>query len=328
MVKSFSELRKQNKNFSEMREKMKAQAGGKKSYTDDRFWQADLDKAGNGEAVIRFLPPVQGEDTPYTPALYKHAFQGPSGKWVFENCPATIGKPCPVCEMNDKLWNSGSEADKKIVQGIQSKNKAERKAGSKRTLSYVMNVLVIDDPANPANNGKVFLFKFGKKLFEKILDAVDPKFKTEEPFAPWDFWEGANFNLRMYRADGFTQFDKCQFDKPTALFDGDEDKLKAVWEKQYPLKEFYEEAAFNSYEKIKERVDLAFGNFSGGSSNVEDDMESEGSIDEELAELKKTLPQETTKDVVEEDNTDAEEVEELGKLDDMDDLDALKKFIE
>ena len=211
-----------------------------KSYTDDRFWKLEGDKAGNGTATIRFLPRVEGDELPWV-RIFNHGFQGPTGKWYIENSLTTLGEADPVSEMNTQLWNSGSEANKKIAQ--------ERK----RRLSYIANILVVSDPKHPENEGKVFLFKFGKKIFDKIMDKARPTFEDEKPVNVFDFWEGANFKLRMRKKDGFTNYDESAFMEPSEI--GDDDKIVAIANAQHKLSEFLDRKNFKSYEELKKKLD-------------------------------------------------------------------------
>lgn len=211
-----------------------------KSYTDDRFWKLEGDKAGNGTATIRFLPRVEGDELPWV-RIFSHGFQGPTGKWYIENSLTTLGEQDPVSELNTTLWNSGVEANKKIAQN------------QKRRLSYIANVLVVSDPKHPENEGKVFLFKFGKKIFDKIMDKARPTFEDEKPVNVFDFWEGANFKLRMRKKDGFTNYDESAFMEPSAL--GDDDKIVSVANAQYKLSEFLERKNFKSYDELKRKLD-------------------------------------------------------------------------
>ncbi len=211
-----------------------------KSYTDDRFWKLEGDKAGNGTATIRFLPRVEGDELPWV-RIFSHGFQGPTGKWYIENSLTTLGEQDPVSELNTTLWNSGVEANKKIAQN------------QKRRLSYIANILVVSDPKHPENEGKVFLFKFGKKIFDKIMDKARPTFEDEKPVNVFDFWEGANFKLRMRKKDGFTNYDESAFQEPSAL--GDDDKIVSVAGAQYKLSEFTERKNFKSYDELKRKLD-------------------------------------------------------------------------
>ena len=214
----------------------------KKSYKDERLWKPELDKSGNGYAVIRFLPAVEGEDMPWA-RVYNHAFQGPTGQWYIENSLTTLGQNDPVSEMNSAYWNSGVESDKEIARR------------QKRKLQYFANIYVVQDPANPQNEGKVMLYRFGKKIFDKCMEAMQPAFQDESPVNPFDFWEGANFKLKLRKVDGYWNYDKSEFEAPSALFD-DDDKLEEVWKTQYPLSEFTSASNFKSYDELKKRLDM------------------------------------------------------------------------
>ena len=213
----------------------------KKSYVDERIWKPVMDKSGNGFAVIRFLPAVKGEDLPWA-KVWNHAFQGPTGQWYIENSLTTLGQNDPVSEMNSAYWNSGVESDKEIARR------------QKRKLQYFANILVIKDGANPQNEGKVFLYRFGKKIFDKCMEAMQPAFEDETPVNPFDFWEGADFKLKIRKVDGYWNYDKSEFDSPSPLFDDDE-KLEEVWKKQYSLAEFTSASNFKSYDELKTRLD-------------------------------------------------------------------------
>ena len=213
----------------------------KKSYVDERIWKPVMDKSGNGFAVIRFLPAVKGEDLPWA-KVWNHAFQGPTGQWYIENSLTTLGQNDPVSEMNSAYWNSGVESDKEIARR------------QKRKLQYFANILVIKDGANPQNEGKVFLYRFGKKIFDKCMEAMQPAFEDETPVNPFDFSEGADFKLKIRKVDGYWNYDKSEFDSPSPLFDDDE-KLEEVWKKQYSLAEFTAPSNFKSYDELKTRLD-------------------------------------------------------------------------
>ena len=208
-------------------------------YQDERLWKPELDKTGNGYAVLRFLPATSGEDMPWV-RLLSHAFQGPGG-WYIENSLTTLGHKDPVSEENTRLWNTGVESDKGIARN------------RKRKLSYYSNVLIVSDPAHPENEGQVKLFKFGKKIFDKITEAMQPEFDDETPINPFDFWKGANFKLKIRKVDGFWNYDKSEFEGVSAIADND-DSIKAIWEKQYPLKPFLDADNFKSYEELKEKL--------------------------------------------------------------------------
>ena len=212
----------------------------KQSFTDDRFLKPELDKSGNGYAVFRFLPAVKDEDLPWA-RLWSHAFQGPGG-WFIENSLTTLNKKVPVSEANTLLWNSGVEADKEIARK------------RKRKLSYIANILIINDSKHPENEGQVKLFKFGKKIFDKITEAMKPEFEDESPINPFDFWEGANFKLKIRKVDGYWNYDKSEFDSKTAIKPNDE-AIEELWNKQYPLKPFLAPDNFKSYDELKAKLD-------------------------------------------------------------------------
>ena len=211
----------------------------KQSYSDDRFWKPELDKSGNGYAVFRFLPAVKNEDLPWA-RLWSHAFQGPGG-WYIENSLTTLNKKDPVSESNSLLWNSGVDADKEIARK------------RKRKLSYIANILIVSDPKHPENEGQVKLFKFGKKIFDKITEAMKPEFEDEKPINPFDFWEGANFKLKIRKVDGYWNYDKSEFEGVSQIKPGD-DEIKAIWEKQYPLNPFVDTTNFKTYDELKEKL--------------------------------------------------------------------------
>jgi hypothetical protein len=221
-----------------------AEAGSK---DDTRFWQPTVDKSGNGMATIRFLPApgVDGEDGLPWVRRFDHGFQGPGG-WFIDNCLTTVGEKCPVCEHNSGLWNSGVEANKDIVRK------------QKRRLSYLANVYVVSDPAHPENDGTVRLFKFGKKIFDKISEAMNPEFADETPLNPFDLWEGANFKMKIRNVEGYRNYDKSEFAAPSALSD-DEDKLESIYNKEHSLKEFVEKKNFKSFDQLKARLDKVLG---------------------------------------------------------------------
>ena len=213
----------------------------KKSYVDERLWKPVLDKSGNGYAVIRFLPTPKGEDLPWA-KVWNHAFQGPAGQWYIENSLTTLGQNDPVSELNSSFWNSGVESDKEIARR------------QKRKLQYFSNIYVVSDPKNPDNEGKVFLFRYGKKIFDKIMESMQPAFEDETPINPFDFWEGANFKLKIRKVDGYWNYDKSEFEAPSALFD-DDDKLESIWGTQYSLAEYTAPSNFKSYDELKKRLD-------------------------------------------------------------------------
>ena len=242
---SFSDLKKQSKLGSLTSklvrevEKMNTTSGG-----DERLWKPEVDKSGNGYAVIRFLPAPEGEDIPWV-KMYSHAFQGPGG-WYMENSLTTLGSKDPVSEHNSRLWNSGVDSDKEVARK------------QKRKLSYYANVYIVKDPANPSNEGGVFLYKFGKKIFDKIQEAMQPEFEDESPINPFDFWQGANFKLKIVKKDGFWNYDKSEFDSVAPLLD-DDDALEAIWKKEYSLAAVTAADQFKSYEDLERRLKYVLG---------------------------------------------------------------------
>jgi len=233
----------------------------KKSYVDERLWKPTMDKSGNGYAVIRFLPAPDGEDLPWV-KLWNHAFQGPTGQWYIENSLTTLGNNDPVSEYNSKLWNSGVESDKEIARK------------QKRKLQYYSNIYVVSDSANPQNEGKVFLYRYGKKIFDKIMEAMQPAFEDETPINPFDFWEGANFKLKLRKVDGYWNYDKSEFESVSALSD-DDDALEEIYGKQYSLAEFTAPSNFKSYDELKTRLDMVLSGTVAANSTVETLMEDE-----------------------------------------------------
>ena len=220
--------------------------GGAKSYEDNRFWAPIIDKSGNGYSIIRFLPAPAGEDLPWI-RYWDHGFKGSTGRWYIENSLTSIGQTDPIGELNSKLWNTGRDEDKEIARL------------RKRRLHYVSNILVISDPANPANEGKVFLYKYGKKIFNKCNDIMQPQFKDEEPVNPFDFWTGANFKLKIRNFEGYRNYDKSEFDKPSSLYGADDKRLEEVYEKLYSLKEFLDPKNYKSYAELTQKLNQVLG---------------------------------------------------------------------
>jgi len=218
------------------------QSQEKKSYKDERLWKPELDKTGNGYAVLRFLPAVDGENMPWA-KLWNHAFQGPTGQWYIENSLTTLNNNDPVSEMNSAYWNSGVESDKEIARR------------QKRKLQYYSNIYVVSDSRHPEHEGKVFLFRYGKKIFDKLMEAMQPAFEDESPVNPFDFWQGANFKLKIRKVDGYWNYDKSEFEAPSALFDND-DSIEEVWKNQYALNEFTASTNFKSYDELKTRLSM------------------------------------------------------------------------
>ena len=243
---SFADLKKQSKLGSLTQKLVKEveKMNNAGSTGDDRLWKLEVDKGGNGYAVIRFLPAPNGEDLPFV-KLYSHAFQGPGG-WYIENSLTTLGQKDPVSEYNTMLWNNGTDAGKE----------AARK--QKRKLTYIANIYVVKDPANPANEGRVMLYKFGKKIFDKITAAMQPEFEDEEAIDPFDFWQGANFKLKAKNVAGYRNYDSSEFARQDALLD-DDDAMEAIWKKEYSLEEFVAADQFKSYDDLKKRLDYVLG---------------------------------------------------------------------
>ncbi len=226
-------------------DKINAPQGGSE---DNRFWQPTVDKAGNGSATIRFLPAPDGEDVPFV-RVFSHGFQGPSGLWYIENSLTTIGKQDPVSEYNSALWNK-SQDDKSPER--------EQARAQKRRLAYISNVLVIKDPAVPENEGKVFLYQYGKKIFDKVNEAMHPQFDDEVAYNPFDLWEGANLKLKIRKVEGYRNYDKSEFEDQAPLSDSDEE-LESIWKKEYPLKEFLDASKFKSYDELKAKLARVLG---------------------------------------------------------------------
>ena len=244
---SFAKLKKQSKLGSLTQklvkevEKMNNNGG----QGDDRLWKLECDKSGNGYAVIRFLPAPDGEDLPFV-KLYSHAFQGPGG-WYIENSLTTLGQKDPVSEFNTTLWNNGTDAGKETARK------------QKRKLTYISNIYVVKDPANPENEGKVFLYKYGKKIFDKLTAAMQPEFEDEEAIDPFDFWQGANFKLKAKNVAGYRNYDSSEFTPVSPLLD-DDDALEGLWKKENSLAELVANDQFKSYDELKTRLSYVLGN--------------------------------------------------------------------
>lgn len=259
---SFADLKKQSK-LGTLNDKLMNQLdklNEKSSGEDDRIWKPTRDKTGNGYAVIRFLPQCQGEEEPFI-KIYSHGFQGPGG-WYIENSLTTFNQADPVAEYNRELWNTGTDANKDIVRK------------QKRKLNYYSNIFVISDPAKPENEGKVFLFRYGKKIFDKINSAIKPEFADETPVNVFDFWEGANFKLKIKTVDRYPNYDSSTFDSPSALFD-DDSKLEKIWKSQFSLAELVEPSKFKTYEELKKRLDMVLGKKGSSSRQIEEGHDEE-----------------------------------------------------
>jgi hypothetical protein len=284
---SFSDLKKQSslgsltqKLVKEMEKMNTTSSGG-----DDRLWKPEMDKTGNGYAVIRFLPAPESEDLPWV-KLYTHGFQGPGG-WYIENSLTTIGAKDPVSEYNRELWNSGNDKDKEVVRK------------QKRKLSYYSNIYVVKDPANPNNEGKVFLFKYGAKIFDKVMAAMQPEFEDETPINPFDFWQGANFKLKIRKVDGYWNYDKSEFDRPEPLL-SDDDAMEALWKKEYSLSELISPSEFKSYEELEKRLKYVLGQKPAQNRQIDEDEDTDrGSYSPNFESRRQTseLPEDLSKEL-------------------------------
>jgi hypothetical protein len=221
-----------------------ASGTAKKTYGDDRMWKPTVDKAGNGYAVIRFLPAVEGDDLPWA-KYWDHFFQGPTGQWYVEKSLTTVGKDDPVSELNSKLWNNGTNEGKDTARK------------QKRRLHYCSNIYIVSDPENPENNGKTFLYEYGKKIFDKIMDSMQPQYADETPVNPFDLWKGANFKLKIAKVAGYRNYDRSEFGAVEAL--AEDDKLEAIYNAEHSLKEFTDPSAFKSYDELNLKLTRVLG---------------------------------------------------------------------
>jgi hypothetical protein len=259
-MSNFANLKKQSKlgSLTEKLVKEVEKMNNSGGSSDERFWSLTVDKSQNGYAVIRFLPAPDGEDLPFV-KLYSHAFQG-TGGWLIDSCITTLNQKCPVCEHNSGLWNSGIDSNKEIARK------------QKRKLTYISNIYVVKDPANPENEGGVFLYKFGKKIFDKLTAAMQPEFEDEESIDPFDFWKGANFKLKAKNVAGYRNYDSSEFAVPGPLLD-DDDALEALWKKQNSLAELVAPSQFKSYEELKTRLESVLG--TKGSRRIDEEVNDE-----------------------------------------------------
>ena len=240
---SFANLKKSSKSsLDKINQQVSKLASpeGEGRQQDTRFWQPEVDKSGNGYAVIRFLPSPNGEDVPFV-RIFDHGFQGPGGQWYIEKSLTTLGKADPVSEYNSQLWATKIQANQDQVRK------------QKRKLNFISNIYVVSDKAHPENEGKVFLFKYGKKIFDKLNAAMNPEFEDEQPINPFDFWEGANFKLKIRNVEGYRNYDKSEFDQPSPLLDDDEE-LEKIWKQQHSLQDFLDEKHFKSYDELKQKL--------------------------------------------------------------------------
>ena len=268
MTTSFADLKRSSKSTYDklIEETSKLQSSNQsKNGRDTRFWQPEVDKAGNGYAVIRFLPASKGEDIPWV-RLFSHGFQGPGG-WYIENSLTTLNEQDPVGEYNTTLWNRGDEAGK------------EQARKQKRRLGYIANIYIVKDPAHPENEGKVFLYKFGKKIFDKINESMAPEFEDESPVNPFDMWEGANFKMKIRNVEGYRNYDKSEFDSASVLSE-DDDVLEKVWSSEYSLQEFVDRKNFKSYAELQARLNRVLGAtaVSSTASEIDEDVVMESPV--------------------------------------------------
>ena len=238
-----STLKKKRFDIDKLVQAAQESGGGdnKKSGQDERIWKPTVDKSGNGYAVVRFLPSPSDDGMPWV-RYWDHGFKGPTGKWYIEKSLTSIGQQDPLGEMNSRLWNSGSDDDKETVRQ------------RKRRLHYVTNILVVSDPANPENEGKVFMYQFGKKIFDKIMDLMQPQFPGEEPVNPFDLWEGADFQLKIRNVEGYRNYDRSEFKSPSELFDGDENQLQAVLNQVHDINEFVDPKNYKTYDQLQTKL--------------------------------------------------------------------------
>ena len=258
---SFANLKSNKTDVSKLVSAAQSLSGGgdkKKSYEDERIWKPTVDDNGNGFAVIRFLPAMEGQELPWV-RYFDHFFKGPTGQWYIEKSLTTMNQNDPVSEYNSRLWNSGHDEDKETARK------------QKRRLHYVSNILVVSDPSNPANEGKVFLYDFGKKIFDKIMDVMQPQFPGEEPINPFDFWNGADFQLKIRNVAGYRNYDKSEFKSTSGLFDGDETKLEATYNQLHELQEFVDPTNYKTYDELKSRLEVVLGEATGTGSTVKNE---------------------------------------------------------
>ena len=259
---SFANLKSNSADVSKLVSAAQELTGGgdskKKSYEDERMWKPTVDDNGNGFAQIRFLPATEGQELPWV-RYFDHFFKGPTGQWYIEKSLTTLNNNDPVSEHNSRLWNSGHDEDKETARK------------QKRRLHYVANILVVSDPSNPQNEGKTFLYDFGKKIFDKIMDVMQPQFPGETPVNPFDFWNGADFQLKIRNVAGYRNYDKSEFKGTSALFDADETKLEGVYNQLHELNEFVAPSAFKTYDELKQRLEVVLGQSTGTGSTVKND---------------------------------------------------------
>jgi hypothetical protein len=288
MAIDFKSLKKSSGLTDKLTKAIEDKNKGSFAKDDERFWQPEVDKAGNGYAIVRLLdaPAVDGEDGLPWVQVFNHGFQGGAG-WYIENCPTTVGGKCPACEHNNKLWNSGIESNKDIVRK------------QKRRLTYISNILVVSDKNRPENEGKVFLWKYGKKIFDKIQEKLTPQFEDETAVNPFDFWKGANLKIKIRNVEGYRNYDKSEFDEVAPVYEDDK-KIEAMWKAAHSLKQFVAPTEFKSYDELTEKLNRALG--AGGAVAVR-----AVKIEDDTApwdEPKKAAPRKTAEAVTVDDDMD------------------------
>tara|TARA_S200000501_G_C20815428_1_gene740329 strand:+ start:694 stop:1632 length:939 start_codon:yes stop_codon:yes gene_type:complete len=300
---SFANLKRNRGSIDNLVKAAEAVGGSQnnKSFADDRIWKPTVDKSNNGYAVIRFLPANEGSELPWN-RYWDHGFKGPTGRWYIEKSLTSIGQNDPVGELNSKLWNTGLESDK------------QKARTQKRRLHYVSNILVVNDPGNPGNDGKVFIYQYGKKIFDKIMDAMQPEFADEDPLNPFDFWEGANFKLKIRDVEGYRNYDKSEFDRQIPLSE-DDTYLEEVYNKMHKLEEFTDPKSYKTYSELKAKLISVLGEDAvGGASSVNDEvklgnstpppaMKTEDILEDAIPDFNETAEQTSAKKEEKEDDT-------------------------
>lgn len=283
MAASFKDLKNSRGGFEKLREQVK-NLGSKNYEKDETYWQPTVDKAGNGFAVIRFLPAPPNEDLAFV-QLYSHGFKNPkNGRWYIQNSRTTIGEADPVSDLNTQLWNNGTEAGK-----AQARNQ-------KRKLHFISNILVVKDPANPENEGKVFRFKYGRKIFDKINDKLNPQYEGDEGFNPFDPWEGADFKLKIRKVDDQRNYDNSEFAQQSEI--GTDEEIEEIWKRQYSLAEIIAPSNFKSYEELKKNLDFVLSGSSPAKKLDEDeDNDDSGPTEEEDTITQRSKPTQPAKSV-------------------------------
>jgi len=293
---SFASLKKQSGNLDKLKEKVQALTSQSESNDkNNNFWKPEVDKAGNGMATIRFLPASAGDGEDSLPWVKKfsHGFQGPGG-WLIEDCLTTKNEQCPVCEHNSKLWNSGIKENKDLV------------SKQKRKLNYISNVYIVSDPKHPENEGKVFMFRYGKKIFDKLTEAMNPAFEDETPINPFDMWKGANFKLKIRKVDGYQNYDKSEFESQSPLSDDDEE-LEKIWKSEFTLKDLVADKEFKSYDVLKDRLEKVLGEATTARASIDEEPKVEPKVARAKAAAKEPS--------ITEDDDDAEYFAKLAAMD-------------